>query len=103
MVVLEVGHEVVKIPREGVLVLLRDEAVDLHLAVLAAVQVPGGARDVRSGDRGACLGDGASAAEGADPDHDFELGFSFGGGCEEGVEGDVRDEVVSLIAVVPLV
>lgn len=73
-------------------VAVRDEAEDRHLAIGSLPQLPVLASEVDGRDGLAGGGDGACAAEGAEPDHDL-VGWAGGGGAAgEEVVGDVGDD-----------
>lgn len=86
---------------EAVNLLLGNKAEHIHLAVLAVVQLPAVASQGDGSNGAASGGNGTSASESTDPDHDFVLGVtaSFGGGEE--VVGDVCDEVVAGVGPFP--
>ena len=86
---------------ETVNLLLGDKAEHIHLAVLAVVQLPAVASQGDGSNGAASGGNGTSAAESTDPDHDFVLGVTTGFGGGEEVVGDVCDEVVAGVGPFP--
>lgn len=86
---------------EAVDLLLSDKAEDVHLAVLAVVQLPAVASEVDGSNGASRSGNRASATEGTNPDHDFVLWVAIDLGRGEEVVGDVCDEIAARVRPLP--
>lgn len=89
----QVAQELNKISLEACLLGGCDKAEDIHVAILAVVQLPAGSCQGDGCNGAASSRDGASAAERGEPDHDFVLGVASGGGGGEQIERYVGDDV----------
>ena len=94
----EVGDELGDVGVERLTRLGRHEAIHVHLAVLALVQVPGGAGDGGRRDRAARRRDRARAPDRAEPDHDLELVVALCRRRCEQVVRHVRDHALAGVA-----
>ena len=91
MVLNEVVEEELEVAVEVGDVLLRDERPDLEVAVHAEPDLVAGTVDGDGGNGLAGGRDGASTAEGSEPDHDLVGVGGTDGGGEPKVVGDVVD------------
>lgn len=91
LVATEVDQELVQITVERVNRVDSDEREHGHLTVRSLPQLELLAGNSDGGNGTASGGDGACATKSGQPDHDFVLGVTGGGGAGEKVVGDIGD------------